>query len=103
MFETTPSLLLESIFDENKDYFDSFLGDNKVSIPKELLNLSLLNEKCVVCDNDLNEHEQSKLYIESLLETYKHSESYELARTLLKEAKDKLMNIKKMNKIFLVI
>lgn len=100
LFETTPSLLLESIFDENKDYFDNFLGDNKVSIPKELLNLSLLNEKCVVCDNDLNEHEQSKLYIESLLETYKHSESYELARTLLKEAKDKLDEHKKNEQDF---
>lgn len=90
LFEISPSLLLESVLDENKSYFDNFLGDNKVSIPKEILNLSLLNEKCVVCDNDIKEHEQNKIYIESLLETYKHSESYELARNLLKEAKDKL-------------
>ena len=90
LFEQSPSLMLEGVLDENKSYFDNFLGDSKVSIPKEILNLSLLNEKCIVCDNDLKSHEQNKKYIESLLETYKHSESYDLARNLLKEAKDKL-------------
>lgn len=100
LFEVGPSLLLEGFLDENKNYFDNFLGDNKVSIPKEILNLSLLNDKCIVCDNDLKEHEQNKKYIESLLETYKHSESYELARNLLKEAKDSLDEHKKSEQDF---
>ena len=65
LFESGPSLLVEGFLDENKNYFDNFLGDNKVSIPKEVLNLSLLNDKCIVCDNDLKEHEQNKKYIES--------------------------------------
>ncbi|MCQ8157625.1 hypothetical protein NFD58_12150 [Staphylococcus epidermidis] len=63
----------------------------------------MLNDKCIVCDNDLKEHEQNKKYIESLLETYKHSESYELARNLLKEAQDRLDDHKKVNKILIVI
>ena len=61
----------------------------------------MLNDKCIV--NDLKEHEQNKKYIESLLETYKHSESYELARNLLKEAQDRLDDHKKVNKILIVI
>ena len=100
LFESGPSLLVEGFLDENKNYFDNFLGDNKVSIPKEVLNLSLLNDKCIVCDNDLKEHEQNKKYIESLLETYKHSESYELARNLLKEAQDRLDDHKKSEQDF---
>ncbi|MEB7421531.1 AAA family ATPase [Staphylococcus arlettae] len=101
LFEQSPSLILEGVLDENKSYFDNFLGDNKVSIPKEILNLSLLNEKCIVCDNDLKSHEQNKKYIESLLETYKHSESYDLARNLLKEAKDKLDEYTKSEQDFI--
>ena len=100
LFEAGPSLLLEGFLDENKNYFDNFLGDNKVSISKEILNLSLLNDKCIVCDNDLKKHEQNKKYIESLLETYKHSESYELARILLKEAQDSLDEHKKSEQNF---
>ena len=53
-----------------------------------------------MCDNDLKEHEQNKKYIESLLETYKHSESYELARNLLKEAQDRLDDHKKSEQDF---
>ena len=53
-----------------------------------------------MCDNDLKKHEQNKKYIESLLETYKHSESYELARILLKEAQDSLDEHKKSEQNF---
>jgi DNA sulfur modification protein DndD len=95
LYENSPYLLLENVLDENKNYFDNFLGENKISIPKEVLNMSLLNNKCIVCDNDLNEHEHNKKYIESLLDTYKHSESYDLARSLLREADDRLSEHKR--------
>jgi len=84
-----PYLLGRNIFDANKIFLEEFIGDNKINIPLNILNESLLENQCLVCHNDLNNDEKSRNYIEMLQKEQNNSETYNLARNLLNVIEEK--------------
>lgn len=83
LIKRLPHLLTFEIINTNYNLISNFVGESKYSIPEELLTESLKNNRCIVCDNNLNENYISKNHIEHLLESNTFSETYSLARDLM--------------------
>lgn len=88
-FHTAPYLIMQNTLLGNAKEFDNFLGEDKVNIPAELIEESLEAKSCLVCNTDLEVNVENKNYVSSLLESYKHSETFDLARTLIRMYENK--------------
>lgn len=82
-FKVAPYLILQNTLAGNAEEFNNFLGKEKINIPSEIMKESIKLNSCVVCNNDLERNKENKQFVETLLETYKYSETYALARELL--------------------
>ena len=78
-----PFLLLNDQLLMNKNFYESYLGDKKIKVDLSLLQESLQNNKCMVCNSNLENNEHGKKHIEELLENYTHSDSIEIVRDIL--------------------
>ncbi|MCD8916247.1 AAA family ATPase [Staphylococcus simulans] len=89
LIQDAPYLITNSVLLNNKEFFKDFLGDNKLNIPLDLIKQSLEKGHCLLCDNNLEEHNKNKKYVEMLLETQNNSETYDMARVLLRLTEEK--------------
>lgn len=82
-FKIAPYLILQKTLASNAKDIENFLGEEKIKVPVEIVEESLNKGNCMVCSTDLNENSENIKYLEALLESHSHSETYEFARTLL--------------------
>lgn len=82
-FKIAPYLILQSTLTGNAEELTNFLGKEKINIPSEIMHESLEKNSCIVCNNDLEKNIDNQQFVQTLLATYKYSETYTLARELL--------------------
>lgn len=87
IFKDSPFLIMNSLLEGNKERLIDYLGDNQISIPKELIEETLKNDRCIICDSDLED--KNRDYINMLIQTQKNSETYDMARNLLRLTEEK--------------
>ncbi|MEL0537411.1 AAA family ATPase [Staphylococcus debuckii] len=95
VFQDSPYLIMDTLLQNNKVSLEDFLGENKIHIPLELLQESLSEDRCIVCDNNLITNSENKNYIEMLMQTQKNTETNNLARMLLRLAEEKTLEFTK--------
>lgn len=78
----TSSLLMSDFYIIEKSYLESIIKEQKNNIPIELLELSLRSNKCVCCNNDLQQDHLARKYIENLKNNYKFNEMNSLINLL---------------------
>src|SRR5699024_3317553 len=82
-FKSAPFLIMKNTLKSNAGEFENFLGEAKVNISIEIIEESLEQNHCVVCSSKLDSSDGNRQYVESLLESYRHSSTYDLARDML--------------------
>ncbi|WP_239775349.1 AAA family ATPase [Mammaliicoccus sp. N-M50] len=88
-FSSMPYLLARDIFKTNKLFLENFLGDRKISIPREILEKSITDNECIICANNLSDNHTARDHIEILIQEQNNSETYDIARRLLSLIEDK--------------
>lgn len=76
------SLLMSDYYLLEKSYLESLIKEQKNNIPIELLELSLKSNRCICCNNDLQQDSLAKKYIENLKNNYKFNEMSSLINLL---------------------
>lgn len=95
LFQEAPSLLVNATLKKNQRFLNEFLGENKINIPSDLIEKSLNDECCVLCNNDLSDH--AKMHLKRLQDYENDAESFELARMLLHYCEGKTENFERDN------
>ena len=84
----TSSLLMSDYYLSEKKYLESLIKEQKNNIPIELLELSLKSNRCICCNNDLEQDSLAKKHIESLKNNYKSNEMNTLINLLSNQIHD---------------
>ena len=87
------SLLMGVYYLQEKQYLESVLKQHQNNVSIELLNLSLNSNRCVCCNNDLENDVMAKHYIENLIRNYTYNSSSDLVKIISNVIQDYNTNI----------
>lgn len=78
-----PYLIMEKTLYLNAEEFRNYLGEEQLNIPKNLMEVSLKKNHCVVCNANFELHREQERYVKSLLDSYNYSASFDLMNRLV--------------------
>lgn len=82
-------LLFNNTFPNVTNYLEQLTVDQSNIVPADVLDLSLSTKVCACCNNDLDAHNENRLYVQALRENYKRSELTSMSSSIKNFISDK--------------
>ncbi|WP_010289923.1 AAA family ATPase [Kurthia massiliensis] len=75
-------LLMNATFPNVTNYLEQLTLDDGSIVPADVLDLSLNQQKCACCNNDLAVHKENMIYVQTLRDNYRRSELMSLSSSI---------------------